>query len=209
MNTKNLKNVIVVLFLLFAGLLFGNAAQYDFVLDPESKLWIEGDSTLHSYEAAAEVIIISGAVLIDEDLAHSINPLDAIVSAPEIKSFVLRIPVDNLQSQTGGLTNRMHKALKIKDNPMIAYTLSSYSSEKTDEDNTYLVKSNGILSIAGVDNPVNLTLRVRLNDGHILISGEYNLLMSDYGIKPPTVLGLLRTHDQVTVKWELKVGFSH
>ncbi len=41
--------------------------------------------------------------------------------------------------------------------------------------------------------------------GHVLVTGEKDLLMTDYGIRPPRML-FLRTHDEVTVNWELKLG---
>jgi hypothetical protein len=41
-------------------------------------------------------------------------------------------------------------------------------------------------------------------DGSIAVRGSVPLFMSDFGIEPPTaMLGMLKTADQVTVKFEL------
>jgi len=47
----------------------------------------------------------------------------------------------------------------------------------------------------------------RLADGTIEARGEVPILMSDYGIKPPTALfGALRASNRVVVKFALKLG---
>ena len=43
-------------------------------------------------------------------------------------------------------------------------------------------------------------------DGSIALTGSLSLLMTDFGVEPPTaMLGMMKTADQVTVKFELRV----
>ena len=66
-----------------------------------------------------------------------------------------------------------------------------------------MIKSNGTLSIAGKENPVEIDSEISAADGTIEIKGSKPLLMTDYGVKPPTVMGLLRTKNEVTIFFDL------
>jgi hypothetical protein len=47
----------------------------------------------------------------------------------------------------------------------------------------------------------------RLPDGSVKAEGEVPLLMTDFGVTPPTaLLGTLRTDNKITVKFSLLVG---
>ena len=71
-----------------------------------------------------------------------------------------------------------------------------------------LITRPGALTIAGAEKSVNLDVTAtRLSDGGIRADGELPLLMTDFGVKPPTaMLGTLRTSNKVTVKFSLLVG---
>jgi hypothetical protein len=62
--------------------------------------------------------------------------------------------------------------------------------------------------IAGTEKTVNMEVTAsRLADGSIRAEGALPLLMTDFGVKPPTaMLGTLRTSNKVTVKFSLLVG---
>ena len=61
----------------------------------------------------------------------------------------------------------------------------------------------GTLRIAGVEREVALALKTERRDDTLAVKGELVLLMTDYGIKPPTaMLGMLKTDPKVTVTFE-------
>jgi hypothetical protein len=50
---------------------------------------------------------------------------------------------------------------------------------------------------------VVLVLKTERRDGTLVVKGQLPILMTDYGIKPPTaMLGMLKTDPKVTVSFE-------
>jgi polyisoprenoid-binding protein YceI len=68
---------------------------------------------------------------------------------------------------------------------------------------TGAVRAIGVLHIAGVEREVTLDVATERTDGTLTVRGQLQLLMTDYGIKPPTaMLGMLKTDPKVTVAFE-------
>jgi len=65
------------------------------------------------------------------------------------------------------------------------------------------IRAVGILNIAGVEREVTLTLKTQQSEGILIVTGEIQLLMTDFGITPPkAMLGMLKTDPKVTVTFE-------
>jgi polyisoprenoid-binding protein YceI len=61
----------------------------------------------------------------------------------------------------------------------------------------------GVLQVAGVEREIALDLAIERGDATLSVRGEVQLLMTDFGIKPPkAMLGMLRTDPKVTVTFE-------
>src|SRR5688572_13691979 len=71
---------------------------------PESRLWLEGDSTLHSYQSSATEF----AVAFDMSGA---KPFDEAIRTGTMKAVQVQVPVKALKSGKGGLDKRLWKAL--------------------------------------------------------------------------------------------------
>ncbi len=182
------------------------------VLGEGSKLWLEGDSSIHRFEATAEVLQLDTEVA----APASTSPLDPGVllhdagAAGKITKLVLTIPIENLDSPTVGLSAQLQKTLKIKTQPNIVFTLDAYTVHQDAEDaSKFIVTGKGKLSVAGVTKPLDLAMSGILADGHVAIVGEKRLLMTDYGIKPPTLMfGRIKVVDEIVIKWELKITLT-
>ena len=60
-----------------------------------------------------------------------------------------------------------------------------------------------MLLIAGVEREVALELTTERKDASLTVHGRVQLLMTDFGIKPPkAMLGMLKTDPKVTVTFE-------
>ena len=60
-----------------------------------------------------------------------------------------------------------------------------------------------MLQIAGVEREVALDITTERKDSTLTVSGEVQLLMTDFGITPPkAMLGMLKTDPKVTVTFE-------
>jgi hypothetical protein len=54
---------------------------------------------------------------------------------------------------------------------------------------------------------VTLALKARLADATVTVTGELQLLMTDFGITPPkAMLGMLKTDPKVTVTFDTVLG---
>lgn len=167
----------------------------------DSKLWIEGGSNLHDWTCRASSI--DAAIDVDEAFLKTPAATPSLLKKVQVK-----VPVRNLKCGHGGMDNNLYKALKVDDSPEISYIVGTFEVVPGATSDSFTVKTVGALTIAGAEKSVNMDVTAtRLSDGGIRADGELPLLMTDFGVKPPTaMLGTLRTSNKVTVKFSLLVG---
>jgi polyisoprenoid-binding protein YceI len=177
------------------------AAAYS--LAPGSRLSLEGQSTLHAYSSTATKV--EAAAEFDGTFAAGSPDARAAVAAGALKSLRVAVPVAGLKSGEGGLDKNMQKALKQDTAPVIRFTLVDYKAEEA-KDGSLLVKAHGRLSIAGVEKETVVEASCRFGPGGVEVSGAKDVLMSEFGIKPPVMmLGTIKTADKVVVRFALKL----
>ncbi|HKN69329.1 MAG TPA: YceI family protein [Gemmatimonadaceae bacterium] len=196
MTTRYMTSLALTALLTIAG--SASAQSIRLAVNPDSKLWIEGGSNLHGWSCKASSI--DATIDVDEAFLKSTSPT-------LLKKLQVKVPVRNLKCGHGGMDNNLYKALKADDNADISYVLGSFDVVPGAGD-AFTVKSVGTLKIAGTEKTVNMDVSAtKLADGSIRADGEVPLLMTDFGVKPPTaMLGTLRTDNKVTVKFSLLVG---
>lgn len=169
------------------------------VAAPESKLLVEGGSNLHDWHCQANAI--DAQIEADEAILKS-APAPA-----NLKKVSVKVPVRSIKCGSGKMEDNLYKALKADDAPQISYILGTFDVQPGAGD-SYTLKTVGSLSIAGTEKSVNMEVTTkRLPDGTLRAEGELPLLMTDFGVKPPTaLLGTLRTNNEVKVKFELVVA---
>jgi hypothetical protein len=177
----------------------GAEATPRITLAPSSQLMLRGKSTLHDYASAATRIQL--AVEIGESLPAGASALARLAQPGAVKSIVLTIPVEAMKSEKSGLDKNMYKALKAAENPNIVFRLTSPPVTGA-EGTAYRVA--GELELAGRSQPIEVDVRASETPDGIVLEGSKALLMSDFGIKPPSMfLGTLKTADRVVVEWRL------
>lgn len=156
-------------------------------LSKESRLWIEGTSTVKSFSCAATKM----------DVSVSAEPGSA--ASDLVQSATLVVPVSALDCRNDTMNGHMRKALKADKNSTISWTLTSYRVEGT------TILMNGRLTIAGRENPIELRATGAAdNAGTIRLKGSTKFKMSEYGVKPPTLMmGTMKVGDPVTVSYDL------
>jgi len=202
--------VLPVVVLFSVSILFSAAAPekglpYKLLVSTQSRLWLEGDSTFHRYESRASVILLdtSGELATNTKSLKEQELLNNIVLVPGFSRFILNIPVEKLKSGIPGLAGKMHSALKYKKFSDIIFTLFDYKAErKAGKPNVFTVKATGILNVAGQEKEISLEFEAETTDKFIKVTGEKDILMTGFGIKPPKVL-LIKAADKVDIKWEL------
>jgi polyisoprenoid-binding protein YceI len=163
-------------------------------------LSISGTSTMHPSAVSTKTLKVTTAVASAEDTQGLLQP-DAL------QDFVLDIPVASFTSDKDGLTKQMFKALKSDKHPVITFRLKGYSTEPAAAGAS--VKANGTLTVAGVERPIDIVLAVKEHAGALLVRGSRDLLMTEFGIKPPTMfMGMLKTDDKVTITFDLQLSLG-
>lgn len=196
MTTRYLTSLALTALFTIAG--SASAQSVRLAVAPDSKLWIEGGSNLHGWSCKASSI--DATIDVDEAFLKSTSPA-------LLKKVQVKVPVRNLKCGHGGMENNLYKALKADDTPDISYILGSFDVAPATGD-AFTIKSVGTLKIAGAEKSVNMDVTAtKLADGSIRAEGELPVLMTDFGVKPPTAMfGTLRTDNKVTVKFSLLVG---
>lgn len=200
---------------LFAGALWAsgtdpNAVSLPVGLAPGSKLWLEGKSNVHDFHSQADELRLTmgrdSAVAVPADVAA----FDAMIRAGGVRALALSIPVVKMHSGKDGLDKNMQKALKTDHNPTIDFRLESYKAAPFPAGGDSLdITATGKLAIAGVEKEVELRATARRSGNFVSIEGSKPLLMTDFGVKPPTMmLGAMRTEDGVVIHYRLLLEVS-
>ena len=176
-------------------------------LRPESRLWLEGDSTLHAYSSTATKVSVEGEI---EGPATLKRTLIGLAREKGLKGLAFRIPVQGLKSGKAGLDKNMRRALKADEFPEIVLRLEAYIlAPQVAGAGIFQVRAAGRLEVAGKESTLELEAQASAADGRLRVRGVRELLMTDFGIKPPTMLlGALKTEDRVVVHYDLVLGLD-
>ena len=171
-------------------------------LDPSSEVTIEGTSSMHAFHCKTNKIM----AYVDVDPGYT---KDLTKVARPIASVKVNIVVRTLTCGNGQMDKNMYSTLNADQNPIIKYTLSDYNIlAGSASPAAFSAKTSGTLTISGKDKAFDMKINAaRLSDGKTTAEGEQALLMSDFGIKPPSFMfGTLKVGDEIKVKFNLKAG---
>lgn len=161
---------------------------------PESRVWVDGTSNKNDWTVKATSV--SGFV-------H----LRLKDGALELGGGSFTVVAKQLVSEHGVIMDRlMQNALKSGAHPNIVYELAG-ATVTAGANGKYTVATQGKVTIAGVTKDVAQTVSAeRLPNGTVRFTGSQPVLMSEYGMTPPTAMfGSLRTANRVVVNFELVV----
>jgi polyisoprenoid-binding protein YceI len=161
-----------------------------------ARVTIAGASNVHAYTASTTTVRVTRVQLGAAVTAAAL--WDEVVKPGGLEAFEIAIPAATLSSPKDGLDKNMHKALKVQEHADITFRLVRLEPLAAGA-----FKAHGVLRIAGVEREVALDLKTERREATLVVKGELALLMTDYGIKPPTaMLGMLKTDPKVTVTFE-------
>jgi len=169
-------------------------------LEPGSVLSIDGTTNVHDFQCKTDKI--NAYVDVDPGYTKDLNK----VSRP-IVSVVVNIPVKSLDCGKKAMNENMYKVLNADKHQIIKYTLSGY--DVLDGTATaFAAKTTGTLSIVGKDKLVGMKVdAAQLNEGKATAQGEQTILLTDFGIKPPSYMfGTMKVGNEFKVKFNLKLG---
>ncbi|MBL0937396.1 MAG: YceI family protein [Gemmatimonadaceae bacterium] len=161
-----------------------------------SRLWFEGTSTVRSWNCSADRIDAKLSAA-DEGVIASV--LDGKKVAGQVQ---VDFPVQKLECKNGTMNEHMLKALKAKEFATIHFSLDSYDLARGESVTGTL---QGTLQLAGQTLPISIPAQFApAADGAMRVTGKVPVKMTDWGIKPPTLmLGAMKVGPVVTVHFDL------
>ena len=176
-----------------------NLTEVSFAVEPESRISIAGNSTVGAFTCVSESITGSGR-------AGTSHPEtgDPFVEAS------LSTEVGAFDCGNGKMTSDLQKALKKDQHPSVSFTIDAGFARQAEESEPgdYYLRVAGTMTIAGVTRPVAVELSA-VREGFISfrVSGIHPMVMSDFGIDPPTaLLGIIRTQDEIAVHFDVLIS---
>jgi polyisoprenoid-binding protein YceI len=162
-----------------------------------SRVALAGTSNIHEYTASTTAARIVRLQVASGSLGD--NVWEEVLKPGVLQAFEIAIPAATLSSPKDGLDKNMHKALNVTAHPDITFRLSRLESGA----GPGAVRATGVLQINGVERTITLDLKTQRSESTLMVTGEAQLLMTDFGITPPkAMLGMLKTDPKVTVTFE-------
>ncbi len=127
----------------------------------------------------------------------------------QVESASLVVPMRMIKSKKSSLMDRtMYKAMMATQHPEVTYELTDVETMDVTSDTTAILVVGGNLTLGPETNDVQVSVIATMReDGTVAFTGSHPLLISDYGLTPPTAMfGSLRTGDEVRVRFEVLIG---
>ena len=193
-----------LLALLAAGLVVPTGAwtlyQEQLALQPESKLWVEGTSTVRSFSCQATEV----KATVDASGANAVARL--MTGDKAVQTVDVVVPSEKLDCGNGTMNEHMRKAIRTAEAPTIAFHVTSYelARDANGVAGTLTGTLTGTLSLGGETKTITVPATGVMESGALHVTGSYPLAMSDYKLTPPSLMfGRIKVRDQVTVKFDL------
>jgi polyisoprenoid-binding protein YceI len=191
-----MKRLVPLLMMALAGA-GAAAAQPGVVLQPGGELAIDGTSTVRDFTCKAPTV---NARLTPGEAGGELG-LETLAGA--LNDVVLEIPTGRLDCANGTMNEHMLKALQAQQHPTIRFQMSGYEAGAAKEGQVPL-RIRGELTMAGASRPIELEGRATPTaDGGLRVRGRYSLRMTDWGVRPPTLmLGTMKVGDSVVIRFD-------
>ncbi len=169
----------------------GNPTEFN--LHAESKVWVEGTSSIHDWTCT--VAQVNGS-LVAETTPTDLGPISHVNVV---------IPARSIECKNGTMDKKTYKALKADAHPNIMFAFDTAEVVSGSATDGYTLQVTGRLTVAGVERGIDLSVQAHHLDGdRMRFSGNTPLLMTDFGIAPPkAMLGTLKTGDRVVVHFDV------
>lgn len=156
-------------------------------------LKVSGTSSLHDWEMELAKFEVSAEMEKDDDGSYTLKNASFLTEA------------NHLISEKSMMERKAREALKSEKYPEIAFHQSRDNVTINRGNETFQIK--GDLQIAGKTKPAEMSLKGMLNDDNqFQVKGKTSLKMTDFGIKPPTVMmGSIKTNDEVSVEFDISL----
>ena len=182
------------------GLASGSPPAPSLYLDLDSRLWIEGTSTVRDFTCEAGVI--AGT--------FRTNPVEAPLSMGSLEKVLseatVEIPAPQLDCSNDTMNDHMWNALRAEEEPDIRFEFDRYRVLPQGTDTASLALP-GDLTMAGTTRPITVAGQaIPQGDGSVRVLGTSELNMTEWNVKPPSLMfGVMKVGEVVEVHFDLVV----
>jgi polyisoprenoid-binding protein YceI len=168
------------------------AGQQSVKLIPaESRITIKGTSNLHDWEENVGNFNVSLSLKIINSEIQGIENVRLVCKS------------NSIASEYAIMTNKTMEALKTDKYPDIVFTMESVENLKSVSEKSSGTVT-GYLTLAGSTQRIRVVFNGQVSNNRIVISGNKDINMNDFKIKPPTaILGTLKTDETVVISFQL------
>jgi polyisoprenoid-binding protein YceI len=192
----NIKSTLLALAIVLPASGAWTVANEMLVLQPQSRLWIDSTSSIRSFSCkAAEVNAVIEAT--------GPNAIPQLLLADKgVKSVRVTVPAERLDCGNGTMNEHMRMAIKLSEFASIEFRLTDYDVARGADGVSGTI--NGTLLLGGVTKPITLKADGKPEGGMLHVTGSYDLDMTEYGLKPPTLMfGRIKVGRTVKVNYDL------
>jgi polyisoprenoid-binding protein YceI len=142
--------------------------------------------------------------VLDAEIEGAPNAIVGVLGGDKsVKRVEFRVPAEKMDCGNGTMNEHMLKAIKAKEFKTIAFRVASYDVAKGGDGVHGTL--NGTLTLGGVERKIAVEAAAAdAGAGALRVSGTYQLKMSEYGLKAPTLMfGTMKVGDAVKVGFDL------
>jgi polyisoprenoid-binding protein YceI len=182
----------IVLFMLSPMMLMAQSS-YKLASAKDNTIKVLGKSNVHDWTMVAKGLESSGTFKFDKN-----NEL------VDLTSFRFSVLAKSLKSDKTSMDERTYKAMKADQFPKVNYQLT-FATVTMVQANKYSIQTSGNLTIAGKTQVIAMKVMALVNaDGSITCHGQENLILTDYGIQPPSfMLGAMKVGNDLSIQFNL------
>lgn len=189
--------------IVFIQPLFSNTGTFGkYSISKESKVWIEGSSTVNEFTCLTYNVKGVGVL----DSAKTTAP---VIGAPVQVSCKAEFAVTVKSMDCGNrmMNNDMYEALKSDEHKLISYELKQVRILNTLPGEVLEAMTQGVLTVAGSPQSIQMKVKLKpIGGGKYNIEGQKDVTMTSFGVKPPTaMMGLIKAHDKLTFHFNIVV----
>ena len=169
-----------------------------------SELTITGTSTMHDWESKTSVITMTFTRAPGQADPADAAGIAALVKSSGIATADVDLPVAKFHSHKDGLDKNMMKSLKSDQFPSITFHMDRYAVAGPATGDTISLTADGTLTVCGKPKKLTLAAKAWMSDKGLWVAGSQPLNMTDFGVKPPTMMmGAIKTGDRVVIHYQL------
>lgn len=193
-----------IFFLFFLLSTFSIQAQTNLSVQSDSKISVDGGSTLHDWTAAVNAF--EGTCTLGPALEKK-----SLKTGEAMSDISLTCQVESMDGGRGAAMNKkIRNALKMTSHPQITFKASNgtITEIKDKAAGTFTLSTKGELSMAGVTKEVEILLEgKREAENKISLKGSKDLKMSTFEIEQPSAMfGQIVTKDEISIRFELNLS---